>query len=85
MSSLVIKIVDDAELEAVALASDGLDRAAVVRQGDQARPHAPFLNPLLDQAADRGSSTKLAAYLLADESLSDTTDDDRTLLMAVRR
>jgi hypothetical protein len=83
-SAVVTRVIEDADVTAVALASDGLDRAALRREAGECEPHQPFLGPLLSGVPGSGGSRGLAEFLLADPALADTTDDDRTLVLAVR-
>ena len=85
LSLAAIAIVEDEQIEACALSSDGLDRSALLQTKNGVEPYAPFLDPLIDLARTEDSSASLARFLLTDEQLSDTTDDDRTLVMAVRK
>lgn len=70
---------------ALALLSDGLTRLAL--QLPHYRPHPPFFAPLLSFAAraqDRErAEQQLAAFLLS-ERVCARTDDDKTLVLAVR-
>jgi hypothetical protein len=84
----------DAPVTAVALLTDGLERL-VLDLAAQA-PHPPFFEmvarPLDDRAADpatppgrqRALSLALGRYLDG-EAVNERTDDDKTLIMAVRR
>jgi hypothetical protein len=72
----------DPELDAVALSTDGL-LAAALRDGSPPRPEPAFLGPLIEHARDTSDAQELHRYLLADEAVAATTDDDRTLLVGV--
>ncbi|HEU5432602.1 MAG TPA: PP2C family serine/threonine-protein phosphatase [Thermomicrobiales bacterium] len=70
---------------AVALLTDGLLPLAVDLR--DCRPHAPFFDPLFAFAAvrggHRGADAELAAFLASDR-IAARTDDDTTLVLAVR-
>jgi hypothetical protein len=72
-------------IAALALLSDGLTRLAL--QLPAYRPHPPFFVPLLSFAAraqeQDQAEQQLAAFLLS-ERVCARTDDDKTLVMAVR-
>jgi hypothetical protein len=78
-------VIQDAGVSALALATDGLAPAALTASETQLAPHRPFVEPLLAQADRASGSAQLRTYLGENDTLVDTTDDDRTLLMAVRR
>jgi len=69
-------------IEALALTTDGLTRLAL-EKGNQ--PHAPFFKPLFDFAAQAGdeAAQQLTGFLNS-ERVCDRTDDDKTLVLAVR-
>jgi hypothetical protein len=72
-------------VRAVAVTTDGLLRLAV-RLPSHA-PHAPFFRPLfafLDEATDLAVAGEELTRFLASERVSDRTDDDKTLVLAVR-
>ncbi len=72
-------------VRALALMTDGLLR--LVLDG-QRRPHAPFFRPLLTFAVEVESPTAGQAQLndfLRSDRVSARTDDDKTILLAVRR
>ena len=79
----------DRRVEELALFSDGLQRLALDYAGQ--RPHAPFfrsmLSPLLAGGAGGadgdGLSRSLAAFLDSPR-VNDRTDDDKTLMLAIR-
>jgi Protein phosphatase 2C len=75
-------VIEDDGVAACLLSSDGLETSALLRTGTAPDPYRPFLEPVLD--SDSGSSG-LARFLLTDDHLLETTDDDRTLVLAVRR
>lgn len=72
-------------LRALAIMTDGLMRLAL--KLPDYTPHAPFFQPLLAftaQAADAAQAeTQLAAFLASDR-VNARTDDDKTLVLAVR-
>lgn len=72
-------------IQALALMTDGLIRLAlnVVTHS----PHPPFFNPLLkflDQAEDLAQAESQLAAFVASERVCARTDDDKTLVLAVR-
>lgn len=72
-------------VRSVAVTSDGLLRLAV-RLPSHA-PHPPFFRPLfafLDETADLATAGEELAHFLASERVSDRTDDDKTIVLAVR-
>ena len=76
-----IAIVEDADIAALVMASDGL--ASAILEGE--RPHRAYIDPLLDHVRGDPDPIELASYLLSDAELLDRSGDDRCLLMAVRR
>jgi hypothetical protein len=70
-------------IESLALTTDGLTRIAM-EKGNQ--PHAPFFKPLFDFAAQAGdeAAQQLAGFM-ASERVCERSDDDKTLVLAVRR
>lgn len=80
-----IAVIEDPSIEALALSSDGLARSALLRTATGPEPYGPFLHPVLDGVRASDSSTPLARFLLMDKRVTETTDDDRTLVTAVRR
>jgi hypothetical protein len=74
-----------AAARALAVTTDGLLRLAV-RLPSHA-PHVPFFRPLfafLAETADLTTAGEELARFLASERVSDRTDDDKTLVLAVR-
>lgn len=69
-------------LRSVALLTDGLELLAL----DLARnvPHAPFFRPLFAFAAAPDSTEEELAAFLRSERVCARTDDDKTLVLAVR-
>lgn len=84
-------VIDVIEMDAAALAvmSDGLIRLALKMPGQQ--PHAPFFQPLFQFAgtvkegedAARKADEQLAEFLTS-ERVNARTDDDKSLVLAVR-
>ena len=72
-------------IESLAVMSDGLLR--LVLDVQSVTPHAPFFNPLVNFANaapnDAQANTQLADFLNSDR-VSARTDDDKTLVLAVR-
>jgi hypothetical protein len=73
-------------VQALAVMSDGLVRLAV--NVVENKPHVPFFRPLLDFAAamenEKKARKELEAFL-ASERVCARTDDDKTLVLAVRK
>lgn len=84
MTRLEITVTDE-RATAVAALSDGLLRVAT--QGRDHEAHAPFFEPLLSVVTRLGGGSvveaKLAAFLDS-ERVNKRTDDDKTLVLAVR-
>ena len=70
------------EIDAVALISDGLQLVAVDLEAE--RPHAPFFGPLAEFVTRPDADPAELAEFLASERMCARTDDDKTLVMAVR-
>ncbi len=71
-----------ADVRAVALLTDGLQALALTLADNT--PHAPFFAPFFAHAAQAGGdATQLAAFLNS-ARVAERTDDDKTLLLAVR-
>jgi hypothetical protein len=70
-------------VESLALTTDGLVRLAMA-PGSQ--PHPPFFKPLFDFALSAGEDApqQLAGFM-SSERVCARTDDDKTLVLAVRR
>ncbi len=76
---------DIAQLHALAVFSDGLTRLALSLPDEQ--PHAPFFKPVLTFVAgveDAEQASAQLAEFLDSERINLRTDDDKTLLLAVR-
>jgi serine/threonine protein phosphatase PrpC len=77
-------VIFPASVRALAVTTDGLLRLAV-RLPSHA-PHAPFFRPLfafLAETADLTTAGEELARFLTSERVSDRTDDDKTLVLAV--
>lgn len=75
----------DTAVRAIAVTTDGLLRLAV-RLPDHT-PHAPFFGPLftfLAEAGDPAAAGEELAQFLASARVAERTDDDKTLVLAVR-
>lgn len=80
-----IFVVEESSVDAVVLISDGVERA-LIQRGEVDVVHAPFLDPIIDEARTPGGASEgLATFLLTDPDLTSTTDDDRTMVLAVRQ
>lgn len=71
------------EIDAMALLTDGVEILAIEHATHTA--HAPFFTPLFRFAADPEADAEQIAALLASERVNERTDDDKTLVLAVRR
>jgi hypothetical protein len=72
-------------VEALALTTDGLFRLALDVATNT--PHPPFFHPLLTfaaQAQDKATAEMQLAAFMASERVCARTDDDKTLVLAVR-
>ncbi len=81
---LDVRLYPDA-VQAVAAMTDGLLRLVLDLQRNE--PHLPFFQPLLSFAAqmsDEAEAGQQLASFLASERVSARTDDDKTLILAVR-
>ena len=73
------------DLSGIALSTDGLDQAALeFSRGVPMRPFAGFFSPLFEQAGEHDRDDAKLIRFLASERLSGQTEDDKTLLLAVR-
>lgn len=73
------------DLTGVAVSTDGLDTLALeFERGNPARPFTGFFLPLFQQAQERTRDDSKLIRLLASERLCGQTEDDKTLLLAVR-
>ncbi|HMO84243.1 MAG TPA: PP2C family serine/threonine-protein phosphatase [Lacipirellulaceae bacterium] len=75
----------DSPLDDIALLTDGLERLAL--RFDSLTPHPPFFEPLfavLRSAPDMAALDRELSSFLKSESISQKTDDDRTLVLASR-
>lgn len=86
LDELIETLGDEAAIAAVVLSTDGLLRLATTVQSYA--PHVPFFSPVLGFARAAGDDlwsarTKLASFLSTDR-INRRTDDDKTLLIAVR-
>ncbi len=73
-------------VQALAVMSDGLIRLAMKMTSNE--PHAPFFKPLLAFAAaaeDAQAAQEQLAAFLSSERVCSRTDDDKSLVLAVRR
>jgi Protein phosphatase 2C len=72
-------------LAGIALSTDGLaDVAVEYDRSIPLRPHGDFFRPMFDQARDERRDDGGLARWLAGRQLSGRTEDDKTLLIAVR-
>lgn len=73
------------DLDAIAVCTDGMDEATLEFDGAEAvRPAASFYRRLFVWAADRESDEADLLRLLVEERIADRTEDDRTVVLAVR-
>lgn len=80
-----IRCVWDPELAGIGLSTDGLVAAAIDRPGRRtATVHRGLMDRLLAHLGADGDRNEVAELLLAHPGIRESTDDDRTVLMAVR-
>ena len=77
-----LEVISSADVRGVAVFSDGLERLALDMAGRV--PHRPFFAPLYEFAADEHADPGDLATFLASERVCAQTDDDKTLVLAVR-
>ncbi|HUQ40003.1 MAG TPA: PP2C family serine/threonine-protein phosphatase [Acidimicrobiales bacterium] len=78
---LRVSVEDAAAVTGIALMTDGLQLLALDLAAG--RPHEPFFTPLWDFAAGDGQAGELESFLASDR-VAARTDDDTTLVLAVR-
>lgn len=71
-----------AGITGLALFTDGLERLALDMQTHQ--PHTPFFRPLFRFAAATDASTDDLVQFLSSDRVNERSDDDKTLVLAVR-
>lgn len=76
-------VIDAAGIDALALLTDGLQLLALDLASGS--PHAPFFDPLFAFAGDEQNDPAELEAFLGSERVSARTDDDKTLVIAVRR
>jgi hypothetical protein len=76
-------VIDADGVDAIALLTDGLQLLALDLASGA--PHAPFFDPLFAFAVDEESDPADLETFLGSERVSARTDDDKTLVIAVRR
>ncbi len=84
LDQLVIDVYDT-RVSALAVMSDGLIRLALRMPSQE--PHAPFFQPLLnfvESASDAADAVCQLSAFLASERVNARTDDDKSLVLAVR-
>lgn len=84
LDPLVIEVVER-PVEEIAVMSDGLIRLALKMPGQQ--PHAPFFQPLfrfIHAVDDEEEAVRQLAGFLSSERVNARTDDDKSLVLAVR-
>jgi hypothetical protein len=67
---------------ALAVCTDGIELLAI--ETASGRPHPPFFDPMFDYASTPDASPAELAAFLASERVRSRTDDDCTLVLAVR-
>jgi len=72
----------DEEIRAVAILTDGLEMVALNRATGE--PHPPFFRPLWDFAGQPDAREEELVRFLSSDRLKPYTDDDKTLVLAVR-
>lgn len=84
---VAIQVIDE-QVQALAMMSDGLTRLALQRPGDA--PHPPFFKPLFSfvessaRSNDGAQAREALADFLASPRVCERTDDDKTLVLALR-
>jgi len=84
LDQLVIDVYDT-RVSALAVMSDGLIRLALRMPSQE--PHAPFFQPLLnfvESTTDAAGAARQLSAFLASERVNARTDDDKSLVLAVR-
>lgn len=84
LDQLVIDVVET-PVSALAVMSDGLIRLALRMPAQE--PHVPFFQPLLnfvESSADETEAARQLSAFLASERVNARTDDDKSLVLAVR-
>ncbi len=76
-------VVDATDIDAVALLTDGLQLVALDLASGA--PHAPFFEPLFAFAGDEANDPNELDTFLGSARIAERTDDDKTLVIAVRR
>lgn len=80
-----VVLLEDADLGGVLLATDGLAEAGLVDEGGpRERPHPGLFDRILAHTSAGAPADELAHLLVTHEPLRELTDDDRTVLFAVR-
>ncbi len=79
----VLTVRPAAAVDGLALLTDGLQALALELATNTA--HAPFFAPLFDYVAQQEADGEELVALLASDRVNDRTDDDKTLVLAVRR
>jgi len=78
----VFNLVPSKEIDAIAMLTDGMQLLAFTSSDNSA--YAPFFSPLLEFTCHRDSTNaELEAFLRSDR-VCERTDDDKTLILAVR-
>jgi hypothetical protein len=78
-----IGVVETSNIAALALLTDGIELIALDFRAEE--PYLPFFEAMLRYVRGNDSSTEDLAAFLASDAVSERTDDDRTLLLAVAR
>jgi serine/threonine protein phosphatase PrpC len=84
---VAIHVIDE-QVQALAMMSDGLTRLALKRPDNE--PHAPFFKPLFSfvessaLSKDAAQALEALAEFLSSPRVCERTDDDKTLVLALR-
>jgi hypothetical protein len=70
------------EISGLAMLSDGIELLALCYKDNTA--HEPFFTPMFEFAEKPGSTKAELEEFLESERVCDRTDDDKTLVLAVR-
>lgn len=76
------KIIPSSNVQGVSLLTDGLQMLALDFVSNT--PHNPFFSPLFRLVTDESFTTEALSHFLESERVCERTDDDKTIVLAVR-
>jgi hypothetical protein len=80
----VVLCVEDTELDALILATDGLEAAALAGTASElAHPHAGFLDQVVRHIEEGGMAEELTELVTCDPGVRESSADDRTIIVAI--